>query len=89
MLSLLFAMIGNYQKAPGAEILNNTFLALRQTLIDGQLTFVILIASFITLMIFLMFYFLANQNKKHFEEQFILISRMNARLKNLEKNVSR
>ena len=46
-------MIGNYQKEPGAEILNNAFLALRQTLIDGQLTFIILIASLITLMIFL------------------------------------
>lgn len=61
------------------------FQVIRTTILDGQLSFLVLLFSFITLMIFLIFYFLSNQNKRYFEETYTLIMRMNSRIKELEK----
>ncbi len=58
--------------------------ALRQTLLDGQLTLIVVLSSFVTLMIFIVFYFLSSQNKRYFDETYTLLMRMNARIKHLE-----
>jgi uncharacterized membrane protein len=63
--------------------------ALRITLLQGQLTFQIVIGAVILFFILLLFLFLATQSKKYFEEQYIQNARMNVRLKqmkNVEKN---
>lgn len=57
------------------------FHALRQTLIDGQLSLTIVLFSFTALMIFVVFYFLSLQNKRHFEDIYILIARMHNHIK--------
>jgi dolichol-phosphate mannosyltransferase len=59
--------------------------ALRQTLLDGQLTLIVVLSSFVTLMIFVVFYFLSSQSKRYFDETYTLLMRMNARIKHLEK----
>ena len=59
--------------------------ALRQTLLDGQLTLTIVAFAFITLMVFIVFYFLSSQSKRYFDETYTLLMRMNARIKHLEQ----
>jgi dolichol-phosphate mannosyltransferase len=59
--------------------------ALRQTLLDGQLTLIVVLSSLVTLMIFIVFYFLSSQSKRYFDETYTLLMRMNARIKHLEK----
>lgn len=58
--------------------------ALRQTLLDGQLTLTVVSFSFITLMVFIVFYFLSSQSKRYFDETYTLLMRMNKRIKNIE-----
>ena len=80
MLVVLLNLLGNDK-----EIID----ALRITLLQGQLTFQIVIGAVILFFILLLFLFLATQSKKYFEEQYIQNARMNVRLKqmkNLEKN---
>ena len=62
------------------------FLALRQTFIDGQLSLAILFFTLITLMIFMMFYFLSYQNKKYFDEVYTLIMRVHSKVKSIEED---
>lgn len=61
------------------------FHILRQTLLNGQLSLIIVLFSIITLMIFIIFYFLSAQNKRYFEDTYILMMRMNTRIKHLEE----
>lgn len=67
--------------ADGQPILS----ALRTTLIEGQLTFQIIVGSTILFGVLLLFLFLAAQAKKYFEEQYIQNARINVRLKHLQK----
>ncbi len=63
----------------------NTFLqVLRQTLLDGQLTFTVVLFAFITLMVFIVFYFLSSQSKRYFDETYTLLMRINKRIKHIE-----
>jgi len=62
---------------------------LRQTLIDGELTLSLTVISFILLLIFVMFLFLASQAKRGAEEQYILSARSNYRIKLLERALAR
>lgn len=57
----------------------------RQTLIDGQLTLTVVLFAFITLMVFIVFYFLSSQSKRYFDETYTLLMRMNKRIKNIEQ----
>ena len=57
---------------------------LRQTLLDGQLTLTVVLFAFITLMVFIVFYFLSSQSKRYFDETYTLLMRMNARIKKIE-----
>ena len=59
--------------------------ALRITLLDGQLTFQIVIGSAILFFIILLLLFLTSQSKKYFEEQYIQNARINVRLKRLNQ----
>lgn len=54
---------------------------LRQTLLDGQLTLILTLSSFIISFFVLFFYFLATQTKRYFEEQYILSTRNHYLLK--------
>jgi hypothetical protein len=60
--------------------------ALRKTLLDGQITLQILVASTILFFVLMLFLFLASQSKKYFEELFIQNSRINVRLKKIKKS---
>lgn len=61
------------------------YSVLRETLLQGQLTALVLAASLIFVVILLAFYFASQQNKRHHDEMYILLSRMNARIKELER----
>lgn len=61
------------------------FQSLRTTLIEGQLTFSIVVGSSILLLALIVFLFLASQAKKYFEESYIQNARLNYRLKQLQK----
>jgi dolichol-phosphate mannosyltransferase len=74
------------------ENLNNidqsTIQVLRQTFLDGQLTLFVVAFSFIFLMVFVGFYFLSFQNKRYFDEVYIIAMRMNSRLKKVESKLA-
>ncbi len=76
---LLTALVGNL----GIEGLS-LLQAVRQTLLNGQLTLLVVSFSFIFLMIFIGFYFLSFQSKRYFEETYTLLMRVNTRVKRLE-----
>lgn len=57
---------------------------MRQTLLDGQLTLVVVSFAFIFFMIFMGFYFLSFQSKRYFDETYTLMMRMNLRIKHIE-----
>ena len=59
---------------------------IRSTLIDGQITAGVTFFSTITLIIFIVFYFLSFQSKYNFDLTHKLLMRMNGRIKKLEKN---
>lgn len=58
---------------------------LRQTLLDGQLTLTLMLASFLISVFILFFSFIASQAKKYFEEQYILSTRSHFILKQLQR----
>ncbi len=58
--------------------------SLRETLINGYLTLFLVFISSVILFIFMVFYFISQQNRKNFEENYVLLSRISARLKDLE-----
>lgn len=60
------------------------YQALRETLINGNLTLFLMFISSVILFVFMIFYFISQQNRKIFEENYILLSRISARLKDLE-----
>lgn len=59
---------------------------LRETLISGSLTLALTAGSVVVLLLFLAFYFQSLQSKKQFEETYLLLARMNDRLKALERD---
>jgi len=67
----------------------SVYLAIRETLLQGNLTLFIVFFSLVLLMVFMAFYFASFQNRKNFEELYILSTRMNARLKRLEERLER
>lgn len=61
------------------------YSSLRETLIAGQLTMLIMAAALIVAAILAAFYFAAQQNKRNHDELYILLNRMNERLKRIER----
>jgi hypothetical protein len=47
----------------------------------------LVVAAALTSLIFIAFYFASQQSKKNFEELYVLVSRMNNRVKDLEKKL--
>jgi glycosyltransferase involved in cell wall biosynthesis len=73
----------------GGVSLSVLYRTFRDTLLEGQLTVAATVACFLTLLIFVSFYFSSQQNKKNFEELYVMLARMNARIKHLEKREHR
>jgi len=67
-------------------ILVATYEALRLTLITGRLTLAITAGSGVALLIFLAFFFQSLQSKMQFEELYVLMARMNARIKEIKRD---
>lgn len=61
----------------------------RQTLIDGQLTLTLTVASFVIAVFFLFFFFTVSQAKRYFEEQYILSTRTHYLLKQVQRQFDR
>ena len=81
--ALAFALIQNLNE------LDLTFLqTIRQTLLDGQLTLIVVSFAFIFLMIFIGFYFLSLQSKRYFDETYTVIMRLNSRIKKIESRLN-
>jgi len=62
------------------------YAGLRGALLNGSLTMIITAGSAIVLLVFFAFYFQSLQSKKQFEELYLLMSRMNDRLKAFERD---
>ena len=71
---------------PGAFGLGKLYFTLRETLLQGGLTLFILVSSLLVLTILIAFYFASQQSKRHHDEVYLLLSHVNARLKELERN---
>ena len=69
---------------PGNVTLSALYSTFREVLIQGSLTLQLVIGSLLISLLFLAFYFASLQSKKNFEETYVLLSRMNQRLKQLE-----
>lgn len=83
--SLLSSAIKKFQTIDGGDYFEKIYFAVRQTLIDGQLTLTIIFFAFFVLFILFLFYFLAHQNRRHYEEQFILLSRLKSQIRDIAK----
>lgn len=84
----LVALVGSWISRlmdVGAIGLGTLYSTLRETMLQGQLTVLVLVASFIIAIILLAFYFASQQSKRHHDDMYILLNRMNARLKELEQ----
>lgn len=83
-LMLLYGWIANIIHLAGHGFFRALYEGLRTTLLDGWLTLTIMGGSAFFLLIFLAFYFQSHQSKKQFEELYILLTRLNDRVKALE-----
>ncbi len=70
---------------PGGFGFSKIYNSLRDTLLAGGLTFVVMVSSLLFLIILIAFYFASQQNKRHHDEVYVLLNRMNTRLKALER----
>jgi dolichol-phosphate mannosyltransferase len=64
------------------------YYGLRETLVQGSLTMTLTAGSAVILLVFFAFYFQSLQSKKQFEELYLLMARMNDRIKQLERDKS-
>lgn len=79
--TLLFMYVSNILAGSGRP--------LRQTLLEGQLTVSLTLASFILSLLFLFFFFISSQLKQYFEEQYILSTRNHYLLKKLVRQLTK
>lgn len=71
--------------AYGSISLEVMYRSLRETLIQGQLTALVFTISLIVSILLLAFYFASQQSKRYYEDMYVLLNRMNARIKELER----
>lgn len=76
---LLSVYVGNLLAGNGS--------ALRTTLIEGGLTLILTLSSYVLVFAFTFFLFIASQAKKYFEEQYVMSARTNYRLKQIQKAI--
>jgi glycosyltransferase involved in cell wall biosynthesis len=84
-MTLLYSWIHNIARLADQSFLRALYEGLRTTLLNGALTLTIMGGSAFALLIFLAFYFQSHQSKKQFEELYILLVRVNDRVKALER----
>lgn len=84
-VTLLYSWIVNIVELASRGFLYALYEGLRTTLLNGALTLTIMGGSAFFLLIFLAFYFQSHQSKKQFEELYILLARVNDRVKALER----
>ena len=84
LLTLLVTWVFRVATSDDANLLFRLYESARTTLLQGALTFTVLLSSLAALLIFVSFYFASQQSKKQFEETYVLMSRINERLKRLE-----
>jgi len=89
MWTIVKGVVSNFIAAKNVGFFDNVYLSVRQSLIDGQLTLVLIIFALVSLMIFAVFYFLAEQAKRNFEEQFVMLSRLRMQLRELKQGKDR
>lgn len=89
LLLLTYSFIYKLIYAPGVFDFAKIYHALRETLIDGQLTVSLTVGSLVVSMVFIAFYFASQQNKRNYEELYTLLNRMNVRLKDIEEKKDR
>jgi hypothetical protein len=75
--------------ASGSLGLDAIYSTLRETLIQGQLTALVFTTALIVSIILMAFYFASQQSKRHYEDIYILLNRMDARLKAIERESKR
>ncbi|ETR76445.1 hypothetical protein X566_17605 [Afipia sp. P52-10] len=80
----VYSFVDRLIESPNPFGLMTIYVALRETLIRGQLTLSISVGSLVISAIFIAFYFASQQTKKNYEELYTLLNRMNLRLKQLE-----
>ena len=83
--AIVQGVVSNFVAAKDVGFFDNIYFSVRQSLIDGQLTLVLMIFALVSLMIFGVFYFLAEQAKRNFEEQFVMLSRLRMQLRELKR----
>lgn len=84
---LLYEWVSRILRASEGLSFDLFFGTLRDTLLQGGLTMAIVLASVVISLIFVAFYFTSHQSKRNFEEMYILTTRVNARIKNLERRI--
>jgi glycosyltransferase involved in cell wall biosynthesis len=87
MLTLVLTWFYKFAFDPGGLGLGKLYVTFRDTLLNGSLTLTLVVAAALTSLIFIAFYFASQQSKKNFEELYVLVSRMNNRVKDLEKKL--
>ena len=83
--AIVQGVVSNFVAAKDVGFFDNIYFSVRQSLIDGQLTLALMIFALVSLMIFGVFYFLAEQAKRNFEEQFVMLSRLRMQLRELKR----
>lgn len=82
--SLVYSFFAHLATPNGLSGLAGLYQSLRTTLLDGNLTMIIVFFAAIILMQFFAFVMIASQNKRTYEEMVVLLGRMNGKLRDLQ-----
>jgi dolichol-phosphate mannosyltransferase len=89
IVTMIYAFIVRLIDLPGSFGLFKIYRALRETLINGEVTLFMTGGAVVISMVFTAFYFASQQNKKNYEEIYTLLNRVNLRLKELQERKDR
>ena len=89
ILTIIYVFTEKLISLPGSFGLFKIYQALRETLINGELTLFLTGGCLVICMVFVAFYFASQQNKRNYEELYTLLSRVNLRLRELQKKKDR
>jgi len=83
-VSLFVAFINRFSALSDGGMFDRLYISLRETLLGGQVTLTVMIVALILLLFFVVLTVIAHINKRNFNELYVLISRMNRRIKALQ-----
>lgn len=89
LLAILVGWIAKASTLLDKGVFQAVYEGLRDTLLAGSLTLAMTAASAAILLVFVAFYFQSLQSKKQFEELYLLMARMNDRIKASEQDETR